>query len=244
MRQFTAVSALSGYVHVGNAPLRLMAMSRTRSSLYRWVTVVAFGCILAGAVTIAWGVARDRNEQARYLSAQEQLREAFGVFDTPPAADALDATVPLDAVPDPADVARRDDAVALLRIPGIDLEVATLNYREYDDLAVGVGYMPLTAPFGDFGTTIVVGHRTGFGAPFRRLDELSAGQSIFVTLRDGREIEYLVNDVRIEAPSTAIAELSASRAPSQLFLVTCHPEYSTEYRLIVVADAVAVPMSS
>jgi len=214
-------------------------------SLSRWITAIAVGCILVGALTIAWSIARDRNETARFLSTQEQLTEAFGVFDGKSTPDAgLDATVPLESAPNPDDVARRDDAVALMRIPDIDLAVAVLTYRTYDDLAVGVGYMPLTAPFGDFGTTIVVGHRTGFGAPFRELDELTRDDSIFVTLRDGREIEYLVTDVRIEAPSTAIAELSASQAPSQLFLVTCHPEYSTEYRLIVVADAVAVPTSS
>ncbi len=222
-----------------------MAMSRSRGRVRHWVTGIAVVFTLVGTLTIAWGVAQNRNETARFLSTQEQLSEAFGVFDgkaTPETG--LDATVPLESAPDPADIERRDDAVALFRIPTIDLDVAALTYRTYDDLAVGVGYMPLTAPFGEFGTTIVVGHRTGFGAPFRRLDELSRDTSIFVTLRDGREIEYLVTDVRIEAPSTAIAELSASQAPSQLLLVTCHPEYSTEYRLIVVADAVAVPTSS
>lgn len=214
-------------------------------SLSRWFTVVAVGCILVGALTIAWGIASDRNETARFRSTQEQLTAAFGIFDGKSTPDSgLDATIPLESAPDPDDVARRDDAVALMRIPRLELAVAALTYRTYDDLAVGVGYMPRTTPFGEFGTTIVVGHRTGFGAPFRDLDELSRDDSIFVTLRDGRELEYLVTDVRIEAPSTAIAELSASQAASQLFLVTCHPEYSTEYRLIVVADAVAAPMSS
>lgn len=194
--------------------------------------------LLAAAAVVAVGVAllvvaelRQRADDRRFDEAQQVLRDTFGLFADPAAVEPLsnDAVAPQDAE-DPV-------AVALLSIPSLDVDVAAVEYSDYQDLRTAVGYMASSDPPGEPGITYFVGHRTGYGAPFRRLDNLSTGDVINVTTVTGATLQYSVAFVEVKRPTDPIPELGQLTGVSNLLLITCHPEYSTELRLIVGAVA-------
>lgn len=194
--------------------------------------------LLAAAAVVAVGVAllvvaelRQRADDRRFDEAQQVLRDTFGLFADPAAVEPLsnDAVAPQDAE-DPV-------AVALLSIPSLDVDVAAVEYSDYQDLRTAVGYMASSDPPGEPGITYFVGHRTGYGAPFRRLDNLSTGDVINVTTVTGATLQYSVTFVEVKRPTDPIPELGQLTGVSNLLLITCHPEYSTELRLIVGAVA-------
>jgi sortase A len=63
-------------------------------------------------------------------------------------------------------------AFALIQIPAIDVERVVVEGVGRDDLRKGPGHVPSTMMPGQPGTFGVSGHRTTYGAPFYRLDEL------------------------------------------------------------------------
>ena len=65
------------------------------------------------------------------------------------------------------------DAIARLRIPRIDADDVVVEGTNPDDLRHGPG-----AP----GTAAIAGHRTTYGAPFRHLDKLRAGDPVTIEL--------------------------------------------------------------
>lgn len=124
------------------------------------------------------------------------------------------------------------EAVAIIRIPKIDVEKAIVEGVGVGDLKKGPGHYPTTPMPGQPGNAAVAGHRTTYGAPFYRLDELQPGDPIFVTTRQGR-FEYEVTESRIVTPRQV--EVLAPTEDNRLTLTTCHPRFSARQRLIVIA---------
>ncbi|GII77689.1 hypothetical protein Sru01_26710 [Sphaerisporangium rufum] len=132
------------------------------------------------------------------------------------------------------------DAVALLRIPrlGRDYEYAVLEGVTPQDLRRGPGHYPGTALPGRRGNFVVSGHRTTYGAPFNRIDELRRGDALVVDTEDAR-YTYRVTGTEIVSPAEVdvIAPVPGrpDRPPDRamITLTTCHPEYSARQRLIV-----------
>ncbi len=107
-----------------------------------------------------------------------------------------------------------------------------------DDLKRGPGHYPGTAAPGAIGNVVISGHRTTYGAPFNRLDELKVGDPIVVETRDFF-YTYLVTGTTVVSP-TALGETDPvpnrpGVKPTQriLTLTTCNPKYSAKTRLIV-----------
>lgn len=132
-----------------------------------------------------------------------------------------------------ADVKR---LLGLLEAPSIGLSVMMVDYQTYSDLETAAARMQNSAPFGSPGSTVVVGHRTGFGQPFFDLDRLNPGATISVTLRDTTVLKYVVREQKVVSPDADLSEFDSSDASSQLILVTCTPKYSTKERLLVIAE--------
>jgi sortase A len=109
------------------------------------------------------------------------------------------------------------------------------------DLKNGPGHIPGTALPGEVGNVVVSGHRTTYGAPFERLDELTAGSQVVLETRDGW-FTYTVQDKTIVAPTATEVTLPVPGDPTAtpvdrlLTLTTCHPKYSAKQRLIVRAE--------
>ena len=81
----------------------------------------------------------------------------------------------------------------------------------------------------------IAGHRTTYGAPFRKLDELETGDRIEVAMPYGRFV-YAVERKRI-VPPTATWVTQRVRH-DRLVLSACHPLYSAAKRIVVFARLV------
>jgi sortase A len=110
----------------------------------------------------------------------------------------------------------------------------------HEDLKRGPGHYPGTALPGVVGNMVVSGHRTTYGAPFNRVDELHSGDPIVVETRD-TWFTYRVTSQRIVSPKavevTYPVPMHKGQVPTQklLTLTTCNPKYSASQRLIVFA---------
>jgi len=126
------------------------------------------------------------------------------------------------------------EAIAVLRVPKIDLEVPVLEGTDDLTLNMGAGLIAGTArPDGD-GNIGIAGHRDGF---FRRLKDVALGDKIEIATSAGSRT-YLIDKIVIVDPSD-VSVLSPRSRPS-VTLVTCYPFYfvgSAPKRYIVEASA-------
>ncbi|HEX5366807.1 MAG TPA: sortase, partial [Acidimicrobiales bacterium] len=90
-----------------------------------------------------------------------------------------------DLVGSPPPSPAAGDAVARLRIPRIGVDKVVVEGVQVDDLKRGPGHYPDSPLPGQPGNAAIAGHRTTYGAPFFRLNELDPGDPILVTTRQG-----------------------------------------------------------
>jgi sortase A len=136
----------------------------------------------------------------------------------------------------PAPPAPSGEAIAILRIPKIGVDSAVIQGIERPDLRKGPGHYPLTPMPGQIGNAAIAGHRTTYGAPFYRLDELVAGDDIAVRTHVGT-YHYRVTQQQVVDP-TFVAVLDPT-PNATLTLTTCEPRYSARKRLVIHASLVA-----
>jgi sortase A len=86
----------------------------------------------------------------------------------------------------------------------------------------------------------IAGHRTTYGAPFYRLNELQQGDDIFITTSAGR-FHYVVQTSTVVKPSD-VAVL-APTTDNRLTLTTCNPRFSAATRLVVVSLLTQPPVA-
>ena len=121
-----------------------------------------------------------------------------------------------------------------ITIPEIDIEWIVNEGTDSATLKKGPGfYLTSTLP-GEEGTTVVCGHRTTYGAPFNRLDELKAGDEIIIYTAGKEQFIYAVTRIEEVAP-TDMSVIEDTDTPS-LVLSTCTPKYFATRRLIVFAE--------
>lgn len=82
------------------------------------------------------------------------------------------------------------------------------------------------------GTAAIAGHRTTYGAPFRHLDRLRGGDRILVDMPYAR-LTYRVERTRIVKPDDL--SVLTRRSYDRLVLSACHPLYSADERIVVLA---------
>ena len=192
-------------------------------TILRWVA--ALGIITAGVILVVRGESSTSDQTARFTEEQQALRRAFGVFpDGSQSGDQSSAN------------ATARESIALLAIPSIDVDVVVVNYFGYSDLETAVARMQNSAQIGTEGSAVIVGHRTGFGSPFRNLDGVKIGDEVDVTLRTGEKLSFSVTRNTIVSPSVDLSTFDNKSNSPQVILVTCHPEYSTAQRLVIVAE--------
>jgi sortase A len=131
-------------------------------------------------------------------------------------------------------------AMAVLDIPKIQLvNKVVVEGVGREELRKGPGHVPTTVPPGQPGTFGVSGHRTTYGAPFYRLNDLIKGDTITVVTRDA-VYTYTVTSTKIVRP-TDVQVLDNVRGPdgkpkATITLTTCHPRYSARQRLVVFGE--------
>jgi sortase A len=127
-------------------------------------------------------------------------------------------------------------ALALLRIPKIDLEVPILEGTDDLSLNRAVGHIAGTPRPGQNGNVGIAGHRDGF---FRGLKDVSTGDTIEIVTPDN-VTRYVIDEITVVDP-TNVSVLAPRTQPS-ITLVTCYPFYfigSAPQRYIVQASLVA-----
>ncbi|MBJ7282834.1 MAG: class E sortase, partial [Acidimicrobiia bacterium] len=77
------------------------------------------------------------------------------------------------------------DAIAIISIPSIGVEHAVVQGVRRSDLRKAPGHYPNTPLPGELGNSAIAGHRTTYGAPFGRLDELRPGNLIQIRTATG-----------------------------------------------------------
>ncbi len=132
--------------------------------------------------------------------------------------------------------------IALLQIPRIKVEQVVVQGVERADLKKGPGHVPSTVMPGQAGTFGVSGHRTTYGGPFFRLNELTKGDIMTVVTKDS-VFTYQVTSKKLVLPSD-VSVLDNVRGPGgkvepTITLTTCHPRFSAKQRLIVFGNLVA-----
>ncbi len=123
-------------------------------------------------------------------------------------------------------------------IPRLDLDKVIVEGVDRGELKRGPGHMPWTPMPGQAGNAVISGHRTTYGAPFFRLDELEPGDEILVETVVGTHT-YVVRESIVVLPTDVW--VTNSRPGAWLTLTTCNPRFSARQRLVIVAELVAGP---
>lgn len=132
---------------------------------------------------------------------------------------------------------RKGQTIGRLTASRMKLDVLVVKGVRRVDLQKGPGWIEYTSLPGPVGNTGVSGHRTTYGAPFRKLDRLRKGDTV-VFYSPFRRYTYRVKRVFSVTPDR-VDVVGPTKTPT-LTLTACHPPYSARYRLIVQADLVEV----
>lgn len=123
-------------------------------------------------------------------------------------------------------------AIGEISLPRIDERFVVVKGSDPADLRKGPGSYDGVGLPGTPGTAAIAGHRTTYGAPFRDLDKLKPGDSIKVSMPYAR-FTYRVERTRIVQPDDL--SVLTRRRYDRLVLSACHPLYSADQRIVVLA---------
>lgn len=128
-----------------------------------------------------------------------------------------------------------------LIIPRLGIDPVFVNGTRWGaDLSRGPGRYPETFLPGMGRVTAIAGHRTTFGAPFRHIDRLRAGDVIEVELPYGLFTYRVVEHEIVDNGDWSILE---PRGYDTLVLSACHPLYSASHRWVVFAQLETAELS-
>lgn len=204
-------------------------------------TLIAAGVLILLFVAYQlWGTGIAHARDQRRLRAK--FAAELATPPTVPAAATSPSTTPQPAPPQENVCA---ECAAVINIPKIGLDEVVVEGVGVDELKEGVGHYPDTKMPGEKGNAALAGHRTTYGHPFNRIDELGPGDEIIVTTRAGTfHYEWMYN--KVVSPETV--SVLDNTPDDRLTMTTCNPKYSAAERLIVVAKlvtpAVAPPAAS
>lgn len=194
--------------------------------------------IVAGLLTLAWALVVWRWEDpvTSIYTAYEQrglssgLDERFDLYERR-------ASAPTSM--DPAEVAREarryrqgteiGAGLGRIEVPRLDLRMVMVYGTEPEPLKRGPGLDPRTFFPGQGRLVYVAGHRTTYGAPFSKIDELRNGDLVRVEMPYAT-FTYTVTGSRIVAAD----DLSVLRTKDfeQIALQACHPRFFASHRWI------------
>ena len=134
--------------------------------------------------------------------------------------------------------------VGRITIPSIGVSKYVVAGVRLKDLERGPGLFPGSPMPGQKGNVAIAGHRTTFGAPFSRIDELRGNERIILESKDGT-FTYIVNGEPkiVLATDTAVAK-TTNPDIATITLVSCYPKWTSTKRIVVVAtlDSTVLPL--
>jgi sortase A len=179
-----------------------------------------------------WGTGFYEAQQQKELKAQfnnelvaAKAKAKAAQKDAQQAIDATTTTLPQIAPP-------TGDAVAIIEIPKIGLDRAVVQGIGVPDLRRGPGHYPLTPLPGQIGNAAIAGHRTTYGAPFNRIDELAVGDPILIRTLAGTYRYNVTQQLVVSPKEVSVLDPTPN---ASLTLTTCNPKFSASQRLVVKA---------
>jgi sortase A len=129
------------------------------------------------------------------------------------------------------------EGLTTMRIPKLGVEVLVVEGTTPAALRAGAGHYVDTPLPGEAGNVAIAGHRTTYGRPLNRMDELGPGDVVEL------ETPFAVHTYRAVEPFDGHGnpwvvkptdyDVIAQGAGSALTLTTCHPKGSAKQRLIM-----------
>lgn len=206
----------------------------------RWARILgAVGrtCVTAGVLILLFVVYQLWGTGIREAQAQNRLEDDFAeVLDEADRAPTTTTTTTVPGAPEMAPTIApvpEGEPTAHLLIPKIGVDKIVVEGVSLPDLKKGPGHYPDTPLPGQEGNAAIAGHRTTYGAPFNRLDELAPGDEITIETVQGT-FTYLVKEQLIVSPTQV--EVLEDRGDNRLTLTACHPKFSARQRIVVVAE--------
>jgi sortase A len=209
----------------------LLDAIRLRPVGRRALSTLSVLLFLGGASMFAYPLATDVYADQ---VVQVQLEDAF---DAPAAREAyITRTV------------QTGDPLTKIVMPAIGVDALVVEGTSPAALRAGAGHYPTTPLPGEAGNVAIAGHRTTYGKPFNRVDELSIGEEIRLETPLAAHVYRVVAapaDAARPCPTGAcwITEptdwgVVAPLDGAMLTLTTCHPKGSARERLIIRAELV------
>lgn len=125
--------------------------------------------------------------------------------------------------------------VGRISIPSIGVSKYVVAGVRLKDLERGPGLFPGSPLPGQKGNVAIAGHRTTFGSPFSRIDEIQNNEKIVLESRDGT-FTYRVNGEPKIVSATDVAVVKTTNPDiATITLVSCYPKWTSTQRIIVVA---------
>jgi sortase A len=133
---------------------------------------------------------------------------------------------------------RMGRALGRIKIPRIDLNAVFVQGTRWGpDLSQGPGHYPQTSLPGVGRTMAIAAHRTTFGAWFRHIDSLKAGDRVSLRLPYATFYYRVFKHKIVKSGDWSIIR---DRGFDTLVLSACHPLYSASHRWVVFAALVRV----
>ena len=163
--------------------------------------------------------------------AQSKLKSQF-ITSTTPATPATDTPTTTTLPPPP----KKGDVVAQIIIDKIDVDKFVIAGVGYKELEKGPGLFAGSPLPGQLGNVSIAGHRTTFGAPFGRVNELVKGDRIVMKTSRGEFVYLVTGAPTIVKASDVDVIRTVDPTRAILTLVTCHPKWTSENRMIISAE--------
>lgn len=125
------------------------------------------------------------------------------------------------------------DAVAVLQIPSIGLDVMVAEGTSREVLRGGPGRVATSPAPGEPGNAVILGRASRFGAPFAEIGKIAPGDPIAVQTRGAGTVQYIVERVAEVAPDGGLPV--SSQPLRQLTLVTSTGSRLSDRRMAVIA---------
>lgn len=118
-----------------------------------------------------------------------------------------------------------------IEIPKLGVKAAILEGTDDRALKYTVGHYPQTAPPGEKGNCVLLGHRNYvYGHFFRRIDELKTGDEVIIR-KDTHTYTYLITESFVVKPEEVW--VLDSTGDALLTMITCTPMLTYTDRLVV-----------
>lgn len=242
----------------------------------RAFVALGIGCAAAALAVLGyaawelWGTnAHEADAQAELLEAYEAAAPetttsttlAASAADTPTTSEAEVAAPEVELLPGGVEARMMSarfpdhgDALAVIEVPDIDLFKFVMRDVSVEALRSGPGHYQGTVRPGFDGNSAIAGHRTTYGAPFGRVDELEPGDEIVVSTKDGRFTYEVMDPAEAYAgfedeigefgPGFVVVDpddtwIVGDFGDSRLTLTSCHPELTSRDRIVVTARLVS-----